>query len=161
MKKEECFACHKKTKRKKRFRHLETLSRVERDDGSGILIDALKKNEDLSDQWLRSAAKRLKVMTIMTNTIDFFAADVLYHQSCYNHFVYSYKEKSTTKTEMTDEEISVLSAEKIFKILIKRKILIQTNYYLVTDLVEEMANLYKIYCVEGKVDDKKKWNLFC
>ena len=48
----------------KRSRHLETLIRVERDDRSATLIDALKKNEDLSDQWLYSAAKRLKVMTI-------------------------------------------------------------------------------------------------
>ena len=32
MKEENCFACDKKTKRKKRSRHLETLSRVERDD---------------------------------------------------------------------------------------------------------------------------------
>ena len=89
----------------------------------------------------------------MTSSVDVFAADVFYHQSCHNRFVYSYEEKSTTKTEMIDEEISVLSAEK-FKILIKRKILIQKNY-LLTDLVEEMAKLYEIYCVEGKVDDNK------
>ena len=63
MKEEKCFACDKKTKRKKRFRHLETLSRVERDDGSATLIDAMKKNKDLSDQWSHSAAKRLEVMT--------------------------------------------------------------------------------------------------
>ena len=61
----------------------------------------------------------------MTSDVDVFAADVLYHQSCYNHFVYSYEEKSTNKTEMTDEEIYVLSADKEFKILTKRKILIQ------------------------------------
>ena len=54
---------------------------------------------------------------------------------------------------MTDEEMSVLLAEKEFKILIKRKILIQKNCYLLTDLVDEMVNLYEIYCVEGKVDD--------
>ena len=61
---------------------------------------------------------------------------------------------------MTDEEISVLLAEKEFKILIKRKILIQKNCYLLTDLVEEMANLYEIYCVEGQVDDNKKNEIF-
>ena len=32
MKEENCFACGKKSKQKKRSRHLETLSRVERDD---------------------------------------------------------------------------------------------------------------------------------
>ena len=51
---------------------------------------------------------------------------------------------------MTDEEISVLSAKREFKILIKRKILIQKNCYLLTDPVEEMANLNKIYCGEEK-----------
>ena len=61
---------------------------------------------------------------------------------------------------MTDEEISVLLAEKEFKILIKRKILIQKNCYLLTDLVEEMANLYEIYCVEGKADDNRKMKPF-
>ena len=61
---------------------------------------------------------------------------------------------------MTDEEMSVLFAEKEFKILIKRKILIQKNCYLLTDLVEEMANLYEIYCVEGKADDDKKMKSF-
>ena len=59
-----------------------------------------------------------------------------------------YEEKSTTKTELTDEEISVLSAEKEFEILVLKDLL--TNH------VEEMANLYKIYFVKGKVDDKKK-----
>ena len=122
MKGEKCFSCDKKTKRKKRSIHLETLSRVERNDGSATLIDAMKKNEDLSDQWLHSAAKRLKVVT---SDVDVLATDVFYHQSCYNRFVYSQEVKSTTKTEMTDEEISVLSAEKEFKILFKRKILIQ------------------------------------
>ena len=52
---EKCFACDKKTKRKKRSRHWEMLSRVERDNGSVIFKDAMKKNEDLSDQWLHSA----------------------------------------------------------------------------------------------------------
>ena len=75
MKEEKCFACDKKTKRKKRSRHLETLSRVERDDGSATLMDAVKKNEYLSDQWLHSTAKRLKVMT---NSVDVFAADVFF-----------------------------------------------------------------------------------
>ena len=74
-KEEKCFACDKKIKRKKRFRHLETLSRVERDDGSATLIDAMKKNEDLSDQWLHNATKRFKVMT---SNVDVFA--VFYHQ---------------------------------------------------------------------------------
>ena len=49
----------------------------------------------------------------------------MYHQSCYNPFVYSYEEKSATETEMTNEEISAVSAEKEFKILTKRNILIQ------------------------------------
>ena len=60
-----------------------------------------------------------------------------------------------------DEEISVFSAQKEFKILLKRKIWYKKNCYLLTDLVVEMANLYEIYCVKRKVDDnKKKWNLF-
>ena len=103
MKEEKCFACDKKTKRKKRSRHLETLSRVEWDDGSATLIDATKQNENLSDQRLHSTAKRLKVLT---STVKVFAADVLYHQSCYNCFIYSYEKKTTTKTETTDGEIS-------------------------------------------------------
>ena len=101
------------------------LSRVEQDDGPATLINALKKNEDLSDQWIQSAAKQLKAMT--TN-VDTFTGDVLYHQSCYNHFVYIYEEKSTAEmTKMTGEEIYVLSAEKEFKILLKRKILIENK----------------------------------
>ena len=97
-KEEKCFDCYKTTKRKKRSRHLETLSRVERNDRSATLIDAIKKNEDLSDQWLHNAAKRLKVMT---SNADVFAADVFYHQSCYNRFFYSYEEKSITKTDLS------------------------------------------------------------
>ena len=101
------------------------LSRVEQDDGPATLINSLKKNEDLSDQWIQSAAKQLKAMT--TN-VDTFTGDVLYHQSCYNHFVYIYEEKSTAEmTKMTGEEIYVLSAEKEFKILLQRKILIENK----------------------------------
>ena len=105
---------------------------------------------------LHSTAKRLKVLT---STVEVFAADGFYHQSCYNRFVYSYEDKSTTKTELTDGEISVLSTEKEFKILIKRKILIQKNY-LLTDLVEKMAHFYEIYFGEGKVDDNKRMKSF-
>ena len=61
---------------------------------------------------------------------------------------------------MIEEEISVLSAEKEFKILIKRKILIRKNCCLLTDLVEKMAKVYEIYCVEGKVSDNKKMKSF-
>ena len=63
----------------------------------------------------------------MTSNVDVFAANVLYHHSCYNRFVSSHEEKSTTKTERTNKEISVISAEEEFKVLIKRKILIQKN----------------------------------
>ena len=63
------------------------------------------------------------------SNVDVFVADVLYHQSCCKRFVYSYEEKSTTKTEMADEEIFALSAEEEFNILIKRKILIQKSPY--------------------------------
>ena len=61
---------------------------------------------------------------------------------------------------MTDGEISVLSTEKELKILVKRKILIQKDCYLLADLVEEIANRYEIDCVEGKVDDNKKMKSF-
>ena len=49
---------------------------------------------------------------------------------------------------MTDEKKSSLSAEKEFKVLIERKILIQENCYLLIDLVEQMAKLYEIYSVK-------------
>ena len=61
---------------------------------------------------------------------------------------------------MKDEEISALSAEKEFKILIKRKILTHKNSHLLADLLEEMANLYETYCVEGKLEDYKKMKSF-
>ena len=89
---------------------METLSRVKWDDGSATLIDATKKNENLSDQRLHSAAKQLKVLT---SIVEVFAGDVFYHESCYNRFVYSYEDKSTTKTEMTEEEISTLYWKRI------------------------------------------------
>ena len=60
----------------------------------------------------------------------------MYHQSYFNRFICNYEEKSSSKTEMTDEEIFALSAEKEFKILIKRKILIQKNWYLLAGPME-------------------------
>ena len=74
----------------------------------------------------------------MISKVDVLTSDVLYRQSCYVRFIYSYEEKNTTKTEMTDEKISALSAEKEFLTLIKRKISIQRK---VTDLFKEIANL--------------------
>ena len=41
------------------------------------LIDAMEKNEDLSNQWFSNLVKRLKVMT---SKVDVLAADMLYHQ---------------------------------------------------------------------------------
>ena len=61
---------------------------------------------------------------------------------------------------MTDEKKSSLSAEKEFKVLIERKILIQENCYLLIDLVEQMAKLFEIYSVKGKVGDNKKTKFF-
>ena len=74
-KEEKCFACDKKTKWKKISRHCETLSRVKWDDGLATLIDTMKKNEDLSDQWLHCTAKLLEVIT--SNVDVWRAADVL------------------------------------------------------------------------------------
>ena len=86
----------------------------------------------------------------MTSNVDVFAANVLYHHSCYNRFVFSHEEKSTTKTERTNKEISVISAEEEFKVLIKKKILIQKKCYLLTDLVKEMVTLCEILLCKRK-----------
>ena len=42
MKENKCFACDKKTKQKRRFRQLETLCRVRRDNGLAAFIDPMK-----------------------------------------------------------------------------------------------------------------------
>ena len=43
---------------------------------------------------------------------DVFTTDMWYHQSCYNHVIYIYEEKSIMKAEITDEGTSALSPEK-------------------------------------------------
>ena len=50
-----------KKQTKKRSRHWETLSRVERENGSETLIDTMKKNEDLSvvTKCFKSSAKKV------------------------------------------------------------------------------------------------------
>ena len=121
VKKGKCFACKKKT-------------RVERDNGSRALMDAVKKNEYSPDQWLNNFAKRLKVMT---SNVDIFAADLMYHQPCYNSFIYIYEGKSRLKTEITTKEI-------------KRKVSIQKNCYLLINLVEEIVNLDLLCRRKGK-----------
>ena len=69
------------------------------------------------------------------------------HQPCYNGFIYSYELKSISKTEKNNKEI-------------KTKILIQESCYLISDLVEEIANLCNIYCVKGKLNDNEKMKSF-
>ena len=137
----------------------------------------------------------------MTSNVDVFTADVFYHQSCYNHFVYSYEEKtlskkmyvfrvflvrilrisphsvrmqentdqknfeyrrllrseSTTKTEMTDEEISLLnnSTGREFKVLIKRKILCK-NFFISLMILSMEWRTFTRFTVSKEVDDNKK-----
>ena len=63
---------------KKRSRHWETLSRVERDEGSATLIDATKKNENLS-----VITQCCLATESHDYNVDIFAADVLCHHSCH------------------------------------------------------------------------------
>ena len=56
--------------------------------------------------------------------------------------------------------LSTQSAEKEFLVLIKRKILMQKNCYLLLNLVAERQQWYKMYCANENIRDNKKWNIF-
>ena len=47
---------------------------------------------------------------------------------------------------LLNDEVSRQSAEKEFLVLIKRKIVIQENCYLLSVLVVELQQLYGMYC---------------
>ena len=53
-------------------------SRVEAEEGSVTLTEAMSRNENSNDSWLQTAAKRLKVQ--ISNS-DMWAADVFYHKT--------------------------------------------------------------------------------
>ena len=53
-------------------------SRVEAEDGSVTVTEAMSLNEKSNDPWLQTAAKRLKVQ--ISNS-DMWAADVFYHKT--------------------------------------------------------------------------------
>ena len=53
-------------------------SRVEAEEGSVILTEAMSRNENSNDSWLQTAAKRLKVQ--ISNS-DMWAADVFLSQN--------------------------------------------------------------------------------
>ena len=56
----------------------EVASRVETEDGSVTLTEAMSRNENSNDSWLQTAAKRLKVQ--ISNS-DMWAADVFLSQN--------------------------------------------------------------------------------
>ena len=56
---------------------------------------------------------------------------------------------------MLNEEVSSQSARKEFLVLIRRKILVQKNCYLLSDLVEELQQLYEMYCTTKSIRDNK------
>ena len=73
---------------------------------------------------------------------------------------YCYEAKCTMRTDVTEEVIYVLSNEREFTILSKRKILMLNDRYFLKDLVKEIANLCEIFCVKGKIDDNRKMKSF-
>ena len=115
------------------------LSRVELNVVDDTLKQSFKRNEDSSDPWLKAAAQKLN--SIISNQ-DIFSADVTYHKKCYDRFTYVNKYE---KGDKHDEKSSILTAEREFITVLKRKIVLQKFCYLLKDLVGEMNSFYDFF----------------
>ena len=137
-----CFGClggEKKSKVKGEIVR-DLLSRVELDVGYDTLKQSIKRNENSSDPWLKAAAQKLN--SIISNQ-DIFSADVTYHKKCYDRFTYVNKYEKRDKED--DENSSILTAEREFITVLKRKVVHQKFCYLLRDLVGEMNSLDELF----------------
>ena len=57
-------------------------------------------------------------------------------------------------------EVSSQSTEKELFVLVKRKILIQESYYLLSGLFVELQQLYDMYCANENIRGNKKMKCF-
>ena len=145
LKQDQCLHVTKLEKEKK-IGAYEVASRVETKDGSVTSTEAMTRNENSNDPWLQTAAKCLKV-----SDSDMWVADVFCNKTYYDRFVYFYR-KIPKENLLLNKEVSSQSAEKEFLVLTKRKILIQKNCCLLTDLVAELQQLYEMYCANENIN---------
>ena len=129
IKKEKCFAFHRKTKQRKRSRHWETLSRIERDIGSATLIDAMNNMKI----WQVSGCTMLPSDWNYNETFSPLMFCIISHILIALFTIMRRKVAQKLKW-LTKKYLHSLLKE--FKILIKRKILIQKNWYLFADPME-------------------------
>ena len=73
-----------------------------------------------------------------------WAAGICNYKICYDRFVCCYR-KITKENNLLNEVVSSQLPEKEFLILIKWKTVIEQNCNLLSDLVAEFQQLYKIY----------------
>ena len=128
----------------------ELLSRAKLNVGDDTLKQSIKRNEDSSDPWLKAAAQKLN--SIISNQ-DIFSADVTYHKKCYDRFTYVNKYEKGDKQD--DEKSSILTAEREFITVLKRKVVHQKFCYLLRDLVGEMNSLYDFFKLWTRIFSKK------
>ena len=88
------------------------------------------------------AAKRLNLL-LSGQSFDVFAVDVYYHKNCYLSFANPYKTKDTILDEDEIAKVSMLKNKvtEDFLTLIERKVIKDKEAYLMTDLLEDIANL--------------------
>ena len=111
---------------------------------------SIKRNEDSSDPWLKAAAQKLN--SIILNQ-DISSADVTYHKKCYDRFTYVNKYEKGDKQD--DKKSSLLTAEREFMTVLKRKVFHQKFCYLLRDLVGEMNSLYDFFFDCGRESSAK------
>ena len=131
----ECFVCNKR--RKKVRGREESLLKLQEERAEATLVGVMDANENSDDPVLHSAAKRLRIHHAGG---DLLARELEYHKSCYTFF--TVHPTKNLQSDISLDTINSQCAEREFLDIIEKKVIVEKSCYFLTDLLEDMQNLY-------------------
>ena len=115
------------------------LGKCMEDGEAAKLQKCLLVGQGTEDSRFKLANDRLRVL--MADAHDVFTSDILYHKKCYSSYLTQIRKKpySQEETQVQNEgkewEVNVM---KIFLELFRKKVLIDRNGYLMTELIQDI-----------------------
>ena len=109
------------------------------DGAAAKLQECLRVGQDTEDSRFKLANDRLRVL--MADAHDIFAADILYHKKCYSSYLTQIRKKQYSQEEtkvLNERKECEVYVMKRFLELFRKKVLIDRNAYLMTELIQDI-----------------------
>ena len=115
------------------------LGKFMEDGAEAKLRECLVLGQDTENSRFKFANDRLRVL--MADAHDIFAANILYHKKCYSFYLTLIRKKRYCQEDIEiikDQKDNEVYVMKKFLDLFHKKVLIDRNAYLMTELVQDI-----------------------